>query len=453
LALVLLAFAVPARARNPEQPETAPPVWGGLTFMDHSGPGPFWFGAEINGIFQTHPTFHSPYAFTNSFRAPADAALSGLLTVFFAYTPTSTTELILNGEMALGGGLSDALGIAGYPNLDVVRNPTLSHEPYLARAQVHQIVPLSRVWELNSDRGPISSFARVPRHRLEFRLGKMSTADMFDINPVASDSHMQFMNWAVDNNGAFDYAADTRGYTYGFVAEYQGPRVEFRVGEMLMPKVANGEVLDTDNLGKSRADNFELELKYSVRPDWAGTVRLLGYVNHANMGSYRDANTTALATGMRPDITASRKLGRIKYGYGVNVYQDLGRRLRVFSRLGGNDGKTESFAYTEIDNTFQIGFDVRGEDWRRPDDKVGVAFVTSGLSDDHREYLALGGLGFLLGDGRLNYGRETIVETYYNAHIWRGAFAAGDVQVVTNPGFNRDRGPVVVFALRGHLEF
>ncbi|HEY4186460.1 MAG TPA: carbohydrate porin [Polyangia bacterium] len=460
-----------ALARNPEEPETEPQPGSGMTFVDHGGTGPFWLGGELNSIFQYHPSFSAPYSGTNSLRPNGESALSFLVTGFFAYRPTRTTELIVDPEMALGGGLSKALGIAGFSNLDVVRNPTLSHAPYPARYELHQIVPLSDEWVVNEDRGPISSMPFVPLHRLEFRLGKMSTADLFDINPAGADSHLQFMNWSVDNNGAYDYAADTRGYTYGFVAEYQGPRVEARLGEMLMPKVANGIDLDFD-LANSRADNIELELKYSVRPDWRGTVRLLGYQNHANMGSYREAiaafnqnpagddacrqaleaqSMVALPAG--PVIACHRAAGRVKRGFGVNVSQELAGSARVFGRFGTSGGANESFAYTEIENTIELGGDVTGGRWHRPTDRMGLAFVSNGISSLHQEYLRLGGLGFLLGDGGLSYARERIFEHYYNVHIWRGAFVAEDVQFITNPGYNAARGPVWVFSLRGHLEF
>jgi hypothetical protein len=443
---ILLLISSAARARNPEQPETAPKVED-ITFLEHDLPVPYWLGAEINSILQYHPSFPAAYTGENSLRPESEWALSGLMTVFAAYRPHKTTEIILDLEIALGGGLSKALGIAGFTNLDVVRNPSLGSEPYVARLQVHQLIPLSRDWEVNTDRSPISSFAYVPRHRLEVRIGKLSTADLFDVNPAGSDSHMQFMNWTVDNNGAFDYAADTRGYTYGFVLEYQGPIVEARFGLMLMPTVANGIDLDW-NLANSSAQNLELEVKYSRRPGWAGTVRLLGYANRANMGDYQEA----IDAPGRPDITAHRHPGTTKYGVGVNVFQELGGKVRAFSRGGWNDGRFESFAYTEVDDTFEIGADLAGPWWRRPNDKIGLAFVTNGISVPHRRYLQRGGLGFLLGDGNLRYGRENIVELYYNLQVYRGAFLAGDFQYVENPGYNRDRGPVYVFSLRGHIE-
>ncbi|HSY40494.1 MAG TPA: carbohydrate porin [Polyangia bacterium] len=473
VALAILLASRAALAKNPEEPEDAPRAGTDVTFLQHGPELPYWFGIEANSIAQFNPPFHAPYSGTNSFGPSGDggAAISGLLTVFTGHRPTRTTEIILDGEIAVGGGLSKALGIAGFTNLDVVRNPSLPHDPYVARLEIHQLIPLGDVWEVNTDRGPISSFAYVPRHRLEIRVGKMSTADLFDINPAGSDSHMQFMNWTVDNNGAWDYAADTRGYTYGVVLEYQGPFIEARYGLMLMPTVANGENLDWD-IGQNRGENLELEIKYSRRDDWAGTLRLLGYLNHAAMGSYADAIAASEATGSTPDITASRQNGRTKYGFGINEYQELGPLFRAFGRIGWNDGKNESFAYTEVDNTFEIGGDVRGTRWRRPDDRVGLAFVSNGISSLHAEYLRRGGFGFILGDGPgcnrlappptcaavpggsyLSYGRETIVEQYYNFHIWGGAFAAEDVQFVANPGYNSARGPVWVLSLRGHLEF
>ena len=445
-----------ARAKNPEPPETAPQPADQATFLDHRPEafGPFWVGGEINSILQHHGDFHSPRMDgPHSLRGQSESAISGLITVFLAYRPLPTTELIFDPEMALGGGLSDATGLAGFSNLDVVRNPTLSHLPYPARFEIHHIIALSREWVPNEDRSPISSMPVVPLHRIELRVGKMSTADLFDINPAGSDSHLQFMNWAVDNNGAFDYAADTRGYTYGFVVEYQGPRIEARLGEMLMPTVANGLDLDWD-VANSRADNLELEVKYSLRPDWRGTVRLLGYQNHANMGSYADA-IAAFDNGVdtTPDITAHRKKGRVKRGVGLNVIQELGPLVRAFGRAGWSGGDYESFAYTEIENTVELGGDVTGEKWRRPTDRIGLAFVTNGISSLHAEYLSLGGNGFILGDGYLRYGRERIFEQYYNVHVWRGAFLAEDIQYVTNPGYNADRGPVWIFSARAHLEF
>ena len=220
-----------------------------------------------------------------------------------------------------------------------------------------------------------------------------------------------------------------------------------------MPKVANGINLDAD-LGRARAENVEFELHHSVLPRREAVVRLLGYANHANMGTYSVAIANFLAGGTpRPDITAHPLQTTTKYGFGVNVEQPLTDWLGVFARWGWNEGQHESYAYTEVDETEQVGAGAQGAKWKRKLDRAGLAFISNGISRDHQQYLALGGVGFLLGDGNLNYGRENIVEAYYTLHVWRGIFTSLDAQHINNPGYNRDRGPVFATALRLHLEF
>ena len=360
-------------------------------------------------------------------------------------------EILFDIESAGGAGLSNALGIAGFTNVDVVRNPTLSEDPYISRVMLHYTIPLSTE-TTEATRNPLALASTVPLRRLELRLGKMSTVDFFDLNSVGSDSHLQFMNWAAVNNGAFDYAADTRGYTYGFLAEYYDKAWAARFGEMLMPTVANGINLDW-NIARARGENFEFEYHPTLLPHRSTVVRALGFINHANMGSYREAINGYLdGHDPTPDITLYRKQGRVKYGFGLNAEQELTGSLRIFGRLGWNDGANESYAYTEIDRTAEIGADFRGKVWHRPHDKIGAAFIVDGLSGDHRRYLALGGLGFILGDGGLNYGLEEIFETYYTAQIWRGISIAADYQHVQNPGYNQDRGPASVVSFRLHVE-
>jgi hypothetical protein len=260
------------------------------------------------------------------------------------------------------------------------------------------------------------------------------------------------MNWTANNNGAFDYAADTRGYTYGLVVEYYDRAWAFRFGELLMPTVANGVKLDWD-LARARGENFEFEFHPVLLKNRQTMIRPLAFVNHAGMGSYQQTIAEYLAgSQFVPDVTLTRKQGRVKYGFGLNVEQELTRTLRAFARLGWGDGHTESYAYTEVDNTAAAGFDLRGRVWRRPEDKLGVAFITNGISAEHARYLQLGGLGFLLGDGGLSYGRENILETYYTLHLWRGVSIAADLQEIANPGYNRDRGPALVYGFRVHLE-
>jgi len=261
------------------------------------------------------------------------------------------------------------------------------------------------------------------------------------------------MNWTDDNNGAYDYAANTRGYTWGALVEYDDRWWSARYAEALMPKVANGEHLDAD-FTRAHAENVELEFRRQFLPHRDGRLRLLSYVNHADMGSYRESIDQFLAGRTPvPEIIATRRQGRIKYGFGVNVEQALGHGLRSFARWGWNNGRTESFAYTEVDQTLSMGGDLRGDAWHRRLDKMGAAFILNAISGDHREYLRLDGSGFLLGDGGLTYGRERIFEGYYTFHVWRGVFTSVDLQHVNDPGYNRDRGPVLVPSLRLHVDF
>ncbi|HUK21668.1 MAG TPA: carbohydrate porin [Gemmatimonadales bacterium] len=409
-----------------------------------------WLSGQVNVVSQWHPSFAAAYTGPNSLQPAQERATSVVATLYTGVQLGAHTELILDLESSGGGGLSQALGLAGFTNLDVVRNPTLGSAPYVARALIRHTFALSGTTQ-STTRGPLNLMARVPTRRLSVTAGKLSVVDVFDANSVGSDSHWQYLNWTVDNNGAYDYAADTRGYTIGAIVEYQDRSWAVRFAEALMPTVANGIDYDWD-LAHAHADNLEIEWRHGSGTGSDGVIRGLLYLNHANMGKYSEA-IDAYRAGIDsvPDITAHRQVGRTKPGAGLNLEQGLGRGLRVFARAGINDGKIESFAYTECDETLELGLGWLSPHWR-PDDRVGVAFVTNGLSSDHRDYLALGGLGFLLGDGALTYGREQILETFYTLSPVRWAGVAFDYQHIVNPGYNRDRGPVDVFGLRIHLE-
>jgi carbohydrate-selective porin OprB len=292
----------------------------------------------------------------------------------------------------------------------------------------------------------------LPSRRLEFRIGKFGTADFFDVNAAGSDSHFQFLNWTVDNNGAYDYPADTRGYTYGAMLEYQDRSWGLRAAELLMSVVANGIDIQW-NLRKAHGESVEFELRKGFLPRKSGVIRLLGYSNVANMGIYRVQNQRYLA-GLDPvpDITNHPLQQTRKYGLGMNFEQEIATDIKAFGRFGWNNGKTESYAYTEVDQTLEAGLAFYGPRWRRNYDKAGLVFVSNGIAADHQFYLQHGGLGFLLGDGGLTYGRETIFEAYYNAHLWRGLYGGFDLQHISNPGYNRDRGPILVPGIRLHVE-
>lgn len=412
----------------------------------------FWLSGQANFIFQTHPDFHADYSGRNSLSPDYEKATSRVMTLYTGVRVNDSLEFLADLEEAGGAALSTGLGLAGNTDLDIVRNPLLSKEPYLGRGMIHKVFALSDD-KIESPRSFLSLFDELPRRRLEIRIGKFSLPDFLDLNSVGSDTHFQFANWSVDNNGAWDYAADTRGYTVGVVLDYEDRNWGLRFVEGLMPKVANG----IDLVWKPwqvHAENWEYELRHGLIPKKAGVVRVLAYTNYANMGIYSEA-VAQFKEGLvpLPEITHHPWHITRKFGFGVNLEQNLTPNFTAFARWGWDNGKTESFAYTEIDSTFAEGMGANGAKWHRKQDRAGIAFVSNGIKKDHQIYLADGGLGFLLGDGRLNYGRENILESYYTAHIWRGIYVGPGVQYIVNPGYNRDRGPVVVPSFRAHAEF
>ena len=468
------ALALPCNAQHASgaEPDLAPVAI--TTMFPHSDQTRWLIFGQANIIFQSHPGFHSPYEGSNSLLARGEYKTSLIGTLYTGYElkrdPHYATDLLFDVESAGGRGISEALGLAGFTNLDVVRNPNLGSTPYVARAQLHQVIGLSR--ELAPvARTPFSLPTQVPLRRIDLHIGRMGLPDYLDINAVGSDSHLQFMNWTADNNGAWDYAADTRGYTYAVVAEYDDKAWSARGALALMPTVANG--IDVEwNLRRARGENFEAEYRKASLArllsrlggshggaDRVGAVRLLGYVNYADMGVYRVQNQAALAQrgsgdpNAAPVITAHAPATTLKYGFGINTDQQLTSDIRAYGRFGWNEGQHESFAYTEVDQTVALGADMAGNRWSRPNDRIGITGVSNAIKRDHQGYLALGGKGFLLGDGRLNYAREDILEAYYTAHNWRGLFSAFDVQLIAHPGYNQDRGPVAVFSVRTHVDF
>jgi high affinity Mn2+ porin len=438
-------------AASVADPPPAAPEEGTEAMFPHFKDTRYWLSGQANFIFQTHPPFHAPYTGTHSLSPNYEKATSRVMTLYTGVRINNSTEILVDIEEAGGAALTQGFGLAGNTDLDIVRNPSLSKAPYLGRGMVHKVFALSKD-KIENQRSFLSLFEELPRRRLEIRFGKFSMPDFFDLNSVGSDTHLQFINWTTDNNGAYDYAADTRGYTVGVTADYEDRNWGFRFAEALMPKVANGIDL-VWKPWQAHAENFEYELRRSLIPKKSGVIRLLAYTNYANMGIYRDQIALAEQNHVAPDNTDHPWHITRKYGFGVNVEQNLTRYLTAFTRFGWDNGKTESFAYTEVDQTFAGGLGVQGAWWHRKQDRAGFAFVSNAIKKDHQIYLADGGLGFLLGDGALNYGRENILESYYTVHVWRGIYLAPGLQHIVDPGYNRDRGPVLVPSFRAHVEF
>jgi hypothetical protein len=354
--------------------------------------------------------------------------------------------------MIRGSGISHASGVASVTNGDVLRQGSvdLGSGPYVARAFVRWSIPLSGAQRDTLPAGVDVMPGIVSAHRVEITGGKFAATDVFDLNRYANSTRTQFLDWVLFNDGAWDYAADTRGYSNGVAVAWLNPRWSIRAGSFQMPTFANGNRFDSD-VGRARGDNVELTMS---APSGA-VVRVLGFVNHGRMGRYAVATATGLALGMAPNIVTDDAPGRVKYGFAVNGELPLADdgATGVFGRVGWNDGRTESFVFTEVDRHLSTGVQLSGNHWRRDADVLGVAVALNGLSHDHRAYLAAGGTGFLLGDGRLRYGAESLGEAYYRWQVVSRLAISPDGIVIVNPGYNRDRGPAIVLGLRlnGHL--
>lgn len=414
---------------------------------------PWVLGAQINVIYQNLRPFDAAYSGANSLLSTGDAKTSEAYGVYFGGRVVAGLQAYLDVEAILGDGVSNVNGLGGLTNGDVLRQGAtlVPRTAYVARAFLRYTIPLTSADSDRLDPAMDQAAMTVPKRRIEIMAGKFALNDMFDLNRYAGSTRLQFENWALWENTAWDFAADTRGYTNGVVLSWFEPRWILRVASAQMPTFANGDIFD-GHVRDARGDEAELTL---MPGDHGTIVRLLAYDNHGRMGNYAEALTVAQKTGTTPDIVADDQPGRVKYGFGVNVEQPLADSgaTGLFARLGWDDGKTESFVFTEVDQHVSLGVQVAGTRWARHDDRFGFAFFAHGLSDVHREYLAAGGLGFLLGDGKINYGSECGMETYYRVQLGRWVQLSPDVQYIWNPGYNRDRGPATIVGFRFNARY
>jgi high affinity Mn2+ porin len=399
---------------------------------------------QATSIGQYHPAFHSPYEGLRSLTAHPEAEVSLTSTLFLGLRLPGCTQLYFDPEVAGGRGFSAVQGIANFPNGEMPRVATATPKPYLARLYITHDFGFGRGTETVESTANQLGGGR-PATRYSITVGRFTVTDFFDFNRYTHDPRTQFMGWAIMYNGAWDYPADTRGYTWGWMHEFHTPNWSVRYASALMPRIANGLRFDRRIL-VNRGDVAEIELHQHPRGH-DGAVRLLAYRNSANAGRYAEA-----AQMPHPDITATRRNGTVKYGFGLNAEQEIANGIGVFGRLGWNDGRTESFAFTVIDRLASGGISLKGGRWGRSGDVAGSALTVCGLSGVHALYLARGGLDFMIGDGRLRYGRETTWESYYSAQMTKWLFVTLDAQHIVNPAYNRDRGPVWVGSLRLHIE-
>jgi hypothetical protein len=408
----------------------------------------FYFQATSIG--QVHGTFNAPYQGPLSLQNDPEHVVSLTTTLFFGLNLGKGTQLYFDPEIAGGRGFSGVNGIANAPNGELPRVASATPKPYLARLYLSHDFGFGAATE-QVESGANQLASERPMTRYTITAGRFSLTDFFDNNSYTHDPRTQFMAWGVMYNGAWDYPADTRGYTWGMVHEFHTRNWSLRYGAGAEPRKANGARFDR-RLLRDRGDVFEGERRYSLG-DHPGAIRLLGYLNHTDSGSYGDALRLAAQTGTTPDITAVHRPGTLKYGTGLNIEQQVSRDAGLFARLGWNDGKNQDFAFTAIDRLATGGVSVKGTVWSRKEDVAGTSFTASGLAGVHALYLSRGGLDFLIGDGRLNYAPEYVWESYYSARVAPGFFATFDLQRVANPAYNQDRGPVWIAGIRLHMEF
>jgi high affinity Mn2+ porin len=404
---------------------------------------------QLTFIEQGYPAFRSPYQGANSLTGASQIQNTTSATAFVGYRPWDGTEIYVDPELMQGFGLNDTLGVAGFPNGEAQKSNFPMPRIDIARVFVRQTFGLGGEQETIED-GPNQLAGKQDISRITVTAGRFAVLDVFDSNTYSHDPRVDFLNWNMYCCGSYDVTMDKIGYTWGAAAELNQKSWAFRAGYFLVPVVSNANSYDTHILERGEYVG-ELELRYSLfsRP---GKLRLMGWANIANMGSYAEALAMPVTTPNFPDIAQTRRV-RTNYGFVLNLEQAITSDLGVFSRASWSPGLVEIIGWTDCDESLSFGTVLKGNAWGRPDDKIGVAGVVEGLSPIARAYFAAGGLGILIGDGQLNYRPEQILEVYYAYSLNKWTTLTFDYQFIDNPGYNADRGPVSIFSGRLHAQF
>lgn len=412
---------------------------------------------QLTVIAQKHSAFASPYHGMNSLADTIEPTATSLsTTLFLGRKLWKGASFFFNPEASGGKGLSFATGVAGALNGETYRVGEVSPQVFIARAYLQQNIPLKKTTYEYVDDDVNQIAGKIPTSRITISAGKFAVADFFDNNSYSKDPRTQFFNWSAWANGAWDYPANTRGYTYGIVVALIKPKWAVRFSTVAVPRIANYHLMEY-RLGKAHSETIEFEHKFSINK-LPGNFHFIVSNTHSQAPSYADgikaitANDQFLLAVIKGEVE-HKAYGGSKFGLGVNIEQELSNQTGFFARAGWNDGKYATWAFTEIDRSVTAGISLKGVTWNRTGDTWAVIGIINGLSKNHRAYLKAGGYGFIIGDGNLNYGTEKIIETYYSAQLNKFLWFSFDYQFVNNPGYNKDRGPVHVFGLRGHVEF
>jgi len=416
------------------------------------------FHIQTTETVQGDPAFSADYSGPNSLTNTGEVKETASIDLFAGLRLWQGAEAHVDGLLWQGFGLTDTLGVDDFPNAEAYKAGTWLPEFSFARLFIRQTIGLGGPQEDVPD-DQLTLAGKQDISRITFTIGRFTPTDIFDTNTYANNGATQFMNWAFVNNVAWDYSADSIGFTTGLSVELNQPNWTLRYGFFQMPGVANTWTIEDagtltypaqspagdGEFWKSWGMPAELEMRYHIKAR-PGAVRLMAWLNQANMGSYSEALSVP-----GTNIALTRAY-RYKYGFGINWEQEVADSVGIFSRLGWNDGLQEAWTYTDVNYSASLGVSVIGQSWHRPNDTFGLAGVISGISSENQKFLEAGGTGILDGDGALNYGWEKVLETYYDFSVWGGIHIALDYQYVDNPAFNRDRGPVSIFGARLHWQ-
>jgi hypothetical protein len=412
---------------------------------------------QLTVISQSHSGFKSPYSSGYSLADTVETGATSITsTLFLGRKLWKGAAAYFNPEISGGRGLSYAVGVAGALNGETYRVGNPEPRVFIARAYLQQDIPLGNTTYENAADDINQVAGKTPANRITISAGKFAISDFYDDNKYSHDPRTQFFNWSLMGNGAWDYPANTRGYTMGVVVELIKPGWAARLSSVAVPRIANAPEMEY-HIGKAHSETFEIEMKTRLnrRP---GNLRFITTNTFSKAPSYVNgikaiaANDTVLLNIISGNAEGTSYGGK-KFGLGFSAEQEITNETALFARAGWNDGKYATWAFTEIDQSFSLGLSLKGTRWKRTGDVLGIAAAVNDISQNHRDFLKAGGHGFIIGDGKLNYGSEIIIETYYNAHLSTFFWVTLDYQFVNNPAYNKDRGPVHVFGIRGHIAF
>ena len=402
---------------------------------------------QATEIYQGYPAFPAAYSGANSLSPQTQERNTTTGTLFLGRRLWEGAEAYYDPEWYEGKGLSNTFGVAGFPNGEANKAGSYDFKENPARIFIRQIIGLGGPTEkIEAGQNQLASVEDVSR--ITITAGKFAASDIFDTNAYSNAPRTQFLNWSLMNSAAWDYPANAHGYTRGAAIELNQTNWALRYGAFMEPENPNANDLvfhGMNNVGQVA----ELEERYKI-DDNPGKIHFLLSYNRNREAYFSDALG---APDVNAALTGARQYGGVKYGFAINAEQQLIDSIGAFTRLSWNNGQTEEWMFTQVDESAAAGLSIKGKDWGRPDDSWGIAGVINGISADQRKFLEQGGTGIIIGDGRLDYEPEMIFETYYAFRINQYATFSPDYQFVANPGYNADRGPVNIFAARLHVEF